>query len=73
MKKKKSMVTKWLAEQLKSAYDTDYIDSMDDLIYADDMAEKILGTTYNNADYEWLRGYAKMLQSKAYTEVQERD
>jgi hypothetical protein len=63
--------TKYLKSNLESFYDTDYLSTMDDLIRADNRAERVLNTHYSNADYTFLKQYASILKTAAYTEVLE--
>lgn len=58
--------TKHLMDMLEAAYDPDFIDTMDDMINADNVAQQILRTTYKNADYDFLRAYAKELMEYVY-------
>ena len=61
--------TKHLKNILEDCYDTDYLSNMDDLINADNRAERVLTSHYSNADYTFLKQYASILQTAAYTEV----
>lgn len=61
--------TKYLMNMFEVAYDTDCIDSMDDVIDADNAVEKILATTYKNADYKFLAAYAEQLRKNMVAEV----
>lgn len=61
--------TKYLKGMLEAAYEPDFICDMDDLINADNMAEKILATTYKNADYRYLRIHASQLHVEARKEL----
>lgn len=64
-----TQVTKYLKSQLEAAYDPDFMCEMDDLINADNMADQILATKYDNADYRYLRMHAQILRAEAYKEI----
>ena len=61
--------TKYLENMIDAAYDPDFIDSLDDLINADNTVERILKTTYTNADYEYLRAYAQTARDRLHDEI----
>lgn len=61
--------TNYLKNMIDSAYDADFIDGMTDVINADNAVEKILKTTYNNADYSYLRAYAQTARDRLHDEI----
>lgn len=61
--------TKYLENMIDAAYDPDFIDNLDDLINADNTVERILKTTYTNADYEYLKAYAQTARDRLYDEL----
>jgi hypothetical protein len=63
---KLSDVTIYLRDKIDSIYDADFIDSMDDLIRADNAVNQILMQSGYNADYSYLSAYAKTKQAEAY-------
>lgn len=63
---KLSDVTVYLRDNIDSIYDANFIDSMDDLISADNAVNRILMKSCYNADYPYLSAYANTKQAEAY-------
>lgn len=62
-------VTMYLKNQIDNAYDEAFISNRDDVINAEITVKRILGTTYTNADYNFLNAYAETARMRLYDEV----
>jgi hypothetical protein len=62
-------VTIYLKNQIDSAYDADFISTMDDVINAENMVNEILNSGYKNADYEYLNSYAQTARDRLFDEI----
>lgn len=62
-------VTIYLKNQIDSAYDADFINTMDDIINAENIVNEILNSGYKNADYEYLTAYAQTARDRLFDEI----
>jgi hypothetical protein len=62
-------VTIYLKNQIDSAYDPDFISTMDDIINAENIVDQILNSGYKNADYDYLSAYAQTARDRLFDEV----
>lgn len=61
--------TAYLKNMIDEAYEPDFISDMSGMINADNTVEKILKTTYKNADYDFLRAYAQTARDRLHDEI----
>lgn len=66
---KMTTATAYLKNHIECAYDPEFISTMDDLINADRIVEKVLKTTYTNADYDFLKAYAQTARDRLHDEI----
>lgn len=62
-------VTIYLKNQIDSAYDADFISTVDDIINAENIVNEILNSGYKNANYKYLESYAQTARDRLFDEI----